>query len=69
MRFFPGQIFLAALAACFVWISCTLAAPQPTPLPPKKTKQTPASQLIQKQAKPKVVTRVLAIETPANTRI
>jgi len=69
MRFFPGQIFLAAQVACFVWASCALAAPQPTPLPPKKTKQTPAGQLIQKQAKPKVVPRVLAIATPDNTRI
>jgi lipoprotein-anchoring transpeptidase ErfK/SrfK len=69
MRLFPGQIFLAAQVACLFWASSALAAPRPTPPPPKKTKQTPAGQLIQKQAKPKVVPRVLAIATPDNTRI
>jgi lipoprotein-anchoring transpeptidase ErfK/SrfK len=69
MRFFPGQFFPAAQAVCLLCCVSALAGPPPTPPQPQKTKQKPASQLIQKQAKPKVVPRVLAIATPDNTRI
>lgn len=71
MRFFSGPIFpIAALFAMLVLPA--LAAPQPAPgriNAPKRTKQKPASELITKQAKPKVVPRVLDIATPDNTRI
>ncbi len=73
MRFFSGHLpaLLSAAAALSLALSSSLfAAPQNIPLPkPVKTKQKPASELITKQAKPKVVPRVLDIATPNNTRI
>lgn len=45
-----------------------IAAPVPGE-PPRKPKQKPAKELIQKQAKPKVVPRVLEVANQDNTRV
>lgn len=73
MRFFSGHFPapLPALAALSLALCPALrAAPQNIPIAsPPKTKQKPASELISKQAKPKVVPRVLDTANPSNTRI
>jgi lipoprotein-anchoring transpeptidase ErfK/SrfK len=68
MRFFYGPLYATATIALAVCGSLT-AAPMGTPVPPKKTKQKPASELISRQAKPQTVPRVLEKATPDNTRI
>jgi len=65
MRFFYGPLFLIALAVC----GSLHAAPTGTPIPPRKTKQKPASELISKQAKPQTVPRVLEKATQDTTRV
>jgi lipoprotein-anchoring transpeptidase ErfK/SrfK len=77
MRFFSGHLHatVAGIAALSLATAAPLlAVPQTVPVGPtagaaKKTKQKPASELISKQAKPKVVPRVLDTATPDNTRI
>jgi lipoprotein-anchoring transpeptidase ErfK/SrfK len=71
MRFFYGPIPAVTAITAFVVISCgsLFAAPQGTPVPPKKTKQKPASELISKQAKPQTVPRVLEKANPDTTRV
>jgi lipoprotein-anchoring transpeptidase ErfK/SrfK len=72
MRFFYGSIFAAAQAtvAAFVFCSSAVAASQGNPAQPvQKSRQTPATELIKKQAKPRVVPRVLDKVTPDNARI
>lgn len=58
---------------CSLLALCLLLSPTSSPGqtedPGKKKKQTPASDLIQKQEKPKVIPRVLQRATPENTRI
>lgn len=66
---------MAAIAALSLALAApVLAVPQTvpsgkTPKPAPKTKQKPASELISKQAKPKVVPRVLDTATQDNTRV
>jgi lipoprotein-anchoring transpeptidase ErfK/SrfK len=77
MRFFSGPLpaTTAALAALSLALAVPLlAVPQTVPSgkalkPAPKTKQKPASELISKQAKPKVVPRVLDTATQDNTRV
>lgn len=69
MRHFSGPLptRLAALVALACTLSTIVAAPAGSN--PSRPKQKPAKELIQKQAKPKVVPRVLETATQDNTRI
>ncbi len=69
MHTFSGPLTarLALLAVLALPLGGLKAAPDPTVRP--KAKQKPANELIQKQAKPKVVPRVLEIANQSNTRI
>ncbi|MDD5198850.1 MAG: L,D-transpeptidase family protein [Terrimicrobiaceae bacterium] len=77
MPFFSGHITAATTVVAAVFLTlgaASHAAPQPVPVgrdasPARTTRQKPASELISKQAKPKVVPRVLDTATPDNTRI
>lgn len=69
MHFFSGSLpaRLVIPAALAFSLGGVMAAPDPAPKP--KPRQKPAAELIQKQAKPKVVPRVLEIANQDNTRI
>lgn len=71
MRFFSGPFLPIATLLLALGLPVSAAPPSvPVGNPaPKRSKQKPASALITKQAKPKVVPRVLDIATPDNTRI
>ena len=68
MRYFPfSSRTTLPLAAGAIALCCMNFAPAQSSKPPKK--QKPAAELIAKQARPRVVPRVLDKATPATTRI